>query len=191
MNKRPIVIVASTRSGSSAYASYIACEYNLKLWSEPNLTVEGLATFERWLAAENKNYVLKIIARQLVKNEVYQTILKTDCYKIKLTRANKIDRIVSLYIADYTNIWNSYDRYARGIEYIVDINMDLIKATIKDVINNDRIIDNLDIDFDETLTYEELISTTNLDNTGVVKIIPPTNYDEIKAVIEEEYAKYR
>lgn len=190
MNKRPIVIVASTRSGSSAYASYIGRMYNLKIWLEPNLTVEGLAAFERWLSAENKDYVLKIIAHQLINDKVCQAILKTDCYKIKLTRANKIDHVVSQYIAHSTCIWNSGDRYARGVAYTVDINMDLIKATIKDVINNTRVFDSLDINFDETLTYEDLINTVDLDTTGVVKIISPTNYDEIKQVIEEEYGKY-
>ena len=69
--------------------------------------------------------------------------------------------------------------------------MDLVKDTIKDVLNNDRVFDNLDIKFDETLTYEELIDTVNLDSTGMVKIIPPINYNEIKRVIEQEYAKYR
>jgi len=191
MNKRPIVIVASTRSGSTAYASYIGLMHKIKIWSEPSFNIEGLESFKRWLKAENTDYVLKVIAHQLVDNEIFQTILKTDCYKIKLTRANKIDHIASQYIAHSTWIWNSGDRYARGVEYTVDIDMNLVKDTIKDVLNNDRIFDNLDIKFDETLTYEELIDTVNLDSTGMVKIISPTNYDEIKQVIEQEYDKYR
>jgi len=191
MNKRPIVIVASTRSGSSAFAWHLGRIHGLKIWTEPNNSVEEFEAFKRWLKAENTDYLLKVIAHQLVNNEVYQTILKTDCYKIKLTRANKIDHIVSQYIAHSTWIWNSDNRYARGGEYTVDIDMDLVKDTIKDVLNNDRVFDNLDIKFDETLTYEELIDTVNLDSTGMVKIIPPINYNEIKRVIEQEYAKYR
>jgi len=190
MNKRPIVIVASTRSGSTTFASYIGEMYKIKIWSEPSFDTEGFEVFKRWLKAENTDYVLKIIAHQLVDNELFQTILSGDCYKIKLTRANKIDHIASQYIALSTCIWNSGDRYARGVEYTVDIDMNLVKDTIKDVLNNDRIFDNLDIKFDETLTYEELIDTVNLDSTGMVKIISPTNYDEIKRVIEEEYAKH-
>ena len=191
MNKRPIVIIASTRSGSTAFASYIGEMHKIKIWMEPSFNIEGFEAFKRWLKAENADYVLKIIAHQLVNNEVFQTILENNCYKIKLTRANKIDHIVSQYIAHSTWIWNSGDKYARGIEYTVDIDNDLIKDTIKQVIDNDRIFDNLDINFDETHTYEELINTVNLDSTGMVKIKPPINYDEIKAVIEEEYAKYR
>ena len=165
--------------------------HGIKIWTEPTNSIEEFDSFKRWLTAGSTNYVLKIIANRLVNNEVIQTILKTDCYKIKLTRANKIDHIVSQYIAYSTGVWNSGDRYARGVEYIVDIDMDLVNDTINDVINNDRVFDNLDIDFDETHTYEQLINTLNLDSTGMVKIIPPTNYDEIRTVIAEEYDKQR
>lgn len=189
MNKRPIVIVASTRSGSSAYASYIAYMYNLKPWLEPNLTVEGWVAFERWLAAGSADYVLKVISYQIPNNEIYHSILASDCYKIKLTRSNKVEQIASHYIGHCTDIWNDHDKYARGIEYTVPVDLTLINSIINVVVANDRIFDNLDIKFDETHTYEQLINTVNLDSTGFVKIISPTNYDEIKAVIEQEYAK--
>jgi hypothetical protein len=191
MNKRPVVIIASTRSGSSAFAWYFGRIHGLKIWTEPNNSVGEFEAFKRWLATEKTDYVLKIIAHQLVNNEVYKTILEDDCYKIKLTRSNKIEQIASHYIAHSTWIWNSPDQYARGVAYTVDIDAALVNSTIKDIINNDRIFDNLDIKFDETHTYEELINTVNLDSTGMVKIMPPTNYNEIRAVIKEEYEKYR
>ena len=191
MNNRPVIIIASTRSGSTAFAWHFGRMHKIKIWTEPTLSTEQFKSFERWLATGRTDYVLKIIANQLVDNEVYQTILQNDCYKIKLTRANKIDHIVSQYIADYTNIWNSDNKYARGEEYNVGIDMDRVKYTIKQVNDTDRVFDNLNIKFDETHTYEELINTVNLDSTGVVKIIPPTNYNEIQAVIAEEYDKQR
>jgi hypothetical protein len=190
MNKRPIVIVASARSGSSAFASYVGRMHKIKIWSEPSFNIEGLESFKKWLKAENTNYVLKIITYQLVDNELFQTILKTDCYKIKLTRSNKVEQIASHYIGHCTDIWNAPDKYARGTEYTVPVDLTLINSIINVVVTNDKLFDSFDIKFDETLTYEELISTINLDNTGVVKIIPPTNYNEIKRVIEEEYAKH-
>ena len=190
MNKRPIVIVASARSGSSAFASYVGRMHKIKIWSEPSFNIEGLESFKKWLKAENTNYVLKIITYQLVDNELFQTILKTDCYKMKLTRSNKVEQIASHYIGHCTDIWNATGKYARGTEYTVPVELTLINSIINVVVTNDKLFDSFDIKFDETLTYEELISTINLDNTGVVKIIPPTNYNEIKRVIEEEYAKH-
>ena len=191
MNKRPIVVIASTRSGSSAFASYLGKLHDIKVWMEPSYTEGGFNSFRRYLVSENNNYVLKVISWQILNNKIYQTILASNCYKIKLTRSNKIEQIASHYIGECTNIWNSTDQYARGIEYTVPVDLKLINSIINVVVANDRLFDSFDINFDETLTYEKLINTVNLSNTGMAKIIPPINYDEIRAVIEEEYAKYR
>ena len=191
MNKRPIVIVASTRSGSTAFASYIGEMYKIKIWSEPSFNAEGFESFKRYIAADNSNYVLKVISYQIPNNEIYHSILASDCYKIKLTRSNKVEQIASHYIGHCTDIWNDHDKYARGIEYTVPVDLTLINSIINVVVANDRIFDNLDIKFDEPHTYEQLINTVDLDSTGMVKIISPANYNEIKGVIEEEYAKHR
>lgn len=191
MNKRPIVIIASARSGSTAFALYIGNMHGIKIWSEPSYTLAGFESFKRYIAADNSNYVLKVISYQIPNNEIYHSILASDCYKIKLTRSNKVEQIASHYIAHCTDIWNDHDKYARSIEYTVPVDLTLINSIINVVIANDRIFDNLDINFDETHTYEELINTINLDSTGMVKIILPVNYNSLKKVIEKEYAKYR
>ena len=191
MNKRPIVIVASTRSGSSAFAWHLGKLHNVKTWTEPSYDPDWFDSFQRYIASGKNDYVLKVISYQIPINEIYQTILASDCYKIKLTRANKIEQIVSHYIGHSTWIWNSWDRYARGEQYTVPIDRALINSVIQTVITNDNLFDSLNIEFDEELTYEELINTVNLSNTGMVKIIPPTNYDLIKQAIEIEYDKYR
>ena len=191
MNKRPVIIVASTRSGSSAYCRHIGKSYNIKIWQEPTHNLEEFESFKRYIQAGNNDYVLKTITHQIKDNEIYQSILKNDCYKIKLTRENKIDQIVSHYIGGETNTWNSDNKYARGKEYNVKIDRNYINSAIQTVINNDRVFDDLKIEFDKEHTYEELIKTINLDSTGIVKMIPPTNYNLLKKVIEIEYAKYR
>jgi hypothetical protein len=139
----------------------------------------------------NSNYVLKVISNQIPNNELYRVILASDCYKIKLTRSNKIEQIASHYIGHCTGIWNSDDKYARGTEYTVPIDRSLINSIMHVIRTNDKLFDSLNIKFDEEHTYEELIQTINLDDTGMSKIIPPINYNEIKQVIEEEYAKQR
>ena len=191
ISKLPIVIIASSRSGSSALAQHISSLYNIKNWSEPTRDVEEFEKFKQYITRGNINYVLKIISYQISSTEIYQTILANDCYKIKLTRENKLDQIVSHYIGHCTQVWNSTDQYARGVQYTVPADIKLINDAIQTVIFNDKVFDGLGIEFDETLTYEELISHTNLDSTGLAKIIPPTNYNEIKLVIEKEYDKYR
>lgn len=191
MNKRPIVIVASARSGSSAYCRYINKFYNIKGCQEPSRTLEEFESFKKYIKSGNTDYVLKIISDQIENNQLYQSILDSDCYKIKLTRENKIEQIASHYIGYSTNIWNSENKYARGKEYTVDIDTDLINSIIKIVIANDKLFDILNINFDKELTYEELIKSAILNDIDMAKIIPPTNYFFLKQRIEREYAKYR
>jgi hypothetical protein len=191
MNKRPIVIVASTRSGSTAFAWHLGKLHNVKIWTEPSYNPDWFDSFQRYITSGKNNYVLKVISYQIPSNEIYQTILASNCYKIKLTRSNKIEQIMSHYIGNCTAIWNSCDQYARGEQYTVPIDQVLINSVIQTVVANDNLFDSLNIKFDEELTYEELIDTVNLSNTGIAKIIPPTNYDLIKQAIEIEYVKQR
>ena len=190
MNKRPIVIVASARSGSSAFAWHIGNLHNIEVWTEPTRNLEEFENFKKFVTTDN-DYVLKIITYQIKDTEIYQSILKNNCYKIKLTRENKIDQIASHYIGNITNIWNSNNKYARGKEYTVKIDQHHINSVIQTVINNDQMFDDLKIEFDEEHTYEELIKTISLDSTGQAKMAPPTNFDLLKKAIEIEYAKYR
>ena len=184
MNKRPILLIATARSGSTAYAHHLGKLHKIKVWIEPSRDPAEFESFKRYIAAGNKDYVVKIIAYQLENNEVYQSLLAGDCHKIKLTRENKLDQIISFYIASVSNIWNDHDKYARGTEYTTDIDTKLIDIAIYNVNASDKLLNNLDINFDETYTYEELIKTINLDKSGVAKLIPPTNYDLVKKEIE-------
>ena len=191
MNKKPIVIVASARSGSSAYCRHVSNFYNVKRWQEPTRDLEVFESFKKYIKTGNTDYVLKIVSNQIENNKVYRSILDGDCYKIKLTRENKIDQIASHYIGYSTNIWNSENKYARGLTYHVNIDIAVVNTIINTVIADDKLFDILNISFDEEHTYEELIKTTILDDTGMAKLLPPTNYDLLKTVIEEEYGKFR
>lgn len=190
MNKRPIVIVASARSGSTAYCYYLGKLHSMAVWAEPSYDEECFESFKQYISSGN-NYVLKIISYQIANNQVYNSIIESDCYKIKLTRSNKIEQVASHYIGQCTNIWNSHNEYARGKQYSVPIDIELINSIIQVIIDNDKVFDSLGINFDEEQTYEELIKTIDLNSTIIAKIIPPVNYDLLKTVIEEEYDKYR
>ena len=187
----PIVIIASPRTGSSAYCRYLADTYNLSRWQEPDLVDSKFLDFKNQLATGTDKYVLKIMAWQIEKNTIYQSILANNCYKIRLTRENKIEQLVSHYIGWTTKIWNSENKFARGEKYAVGIDRKEINDIIVDHIKYERSFDKLDIKFDEEHTYEELLKTVNLNATGMQKIIPPTNYIFLKRVIEQEYDKYR
>ena len=165
--------------------------YAIPDWQEPTLLATSFDEFRNYLTTCDNKYALKILIHQLPGNLVYQSILANDCYKIKLTRENKVEQIISYYIASFTNIWNSKDKFARGNRYFINIDIDRIKDAIQHIIHSDKLLDNLDIEFDEEHTYEQLLQTINLDDSRIQKLIPPTNYIFLKRVIEQEYDKYR
>lgn len=186
----PIVIVANTRTGSSAYSEYLSTSNNITNWQEPSLNPNTFEQFKNY-AKEHKDYVLKIITYQIPNNSLYQSILADKSYKIKLTRQNKVDQIVSHYIADYTAIWNSNNKFARGPKYSVKIDRELINKAMNTVIKNDSIFDTLNVKFDEELIYEDIVKIIDPNTFGTQKIIPPVNYDLLRTTVQEEYDKYR
>ena len=191
ISKRPILIVASPRSGSSPYCFHVGRTHGLTIWAEPTRDAVEFKEFQKFIHSTNKAYILKIITYQIADTPVYQRLLYTDCYKIKLTRQNKVDQIVSEYIGKMTGVYNSEDKFARGTEYTVPIDAGRIQDTILYIQKTDSIFDLLNVKFDEELTYEELVRTSDFSNTNIVKIIPPTNYLQLKEIIEHEYNKSR
>ena len=189
MNNKVILLLANFRTGSSDY-SYKLANDNVMPWlPEPHLESSQLELLDKLISTE-KPFVVKLMPEHIHLNNHYQSIITSDCYKIKLTRESKVDQIVSHYIGLITSVWNSKNRYARGETYIVDIDSDKIKEAIDTVIKNDKIFDDLNIKFDKEITYEELLNNGLL-GTRHVKIVPPTNINLIKTLIKKEYDKYR
>jgi LPS sulfotransferase NodH len=139
----------------------------------------------------DEKFVIKFMPEQIAEYDLYQKIVNSDCYKIKLIRENKLEQITSYYVASMTDIWNDHrNEFARGREYTVDISLDQIKTSINIITKNDFLLENLDIQFDEEVTYEQLVEQKLL-TSGTIKLHPPTNYKIIKQHIEYEYNKSR
>jgi hypothetical protein len=189
MNKKVILLLANFRTGSSDYSYKLATDNDIHWLPEPHLESSQLELLGKLITTE-KPFVVKLMPEHIDLNKHYQAIITSDCYKIKLTRESKIDQIVSHYIGLMTLVWNSGNEFARGKTYIVDIVRDKIKQSIDTIIKNDNMFDNLNIKFDDEITYEELLSKGLL-GTRHVRIIPPTNINLIKTVIKKEYDKQR
>jgi len=189
MNKKSILLLANFRTGSSDYSYKLANDNDMPWLPEPHLESSRLALLDKLVSTESP-FVIKFMPEHVDLNNHYQSIITSDCYKIKLTRESRVDQIVSHYIGLMTSVWNSKNRYARGETYIVDIVIDKIKEAIDTIVKNDKIFDNLNIKFDKEITYEQLLNNGLL-GTRHVKIVPPTNINLIKTIIEKEYDKYR
>jgi hypothetical protein len=184
-----ILLLANYRTGSSSY-SHVLANRKILEYPEPHLFPEKWASLQEAVDS-GKKFVIKFMPDQIEKFELYQKIVKSNCYKIKLIRENKLEQIASYYVASMTDIWNDHsNEFKRGKEYTVNISLDQIKTSINIITNNDFLLENLDIKFDNEVTYERLVEQGLL-TSGTVKLTTPTNYKIIKQRIEYEYNKSR
>jgi|APGre2960657404_1045060.scaffolds.fasta_scaffold22559_4 hypothetical protein len=183
--KNRILLLANYRTGSSDYTFKLSKDNEAKCFPEPHLYEEEYNLLEK-LFVNNEPFVVKFMPDQIDKHLLYQEILNSDCYKIKLTRENKIEQIASYYVAEMTTIWNSKNSLARGEKYTVKFLADSVRKSIDIINKNDKLINDLAIKFDEELTYEYLLNN-NLLGSHNAKIIEPVNIYNIKKYIERIY----
>lgn len=185
-----VLLLANYRTGSSSYSHVLTQNKSIPWFPEPHLDKSKYQDCKIQFQ-NNEKFVIKFMPDQIEDHELYQKILASDCYKIKLTRENKIEQIASYYIALMTGVWNDHlNEYARGNKYTVDISMEKIKTSIEIITKNDRLLETIDIKFDQELTYESLADAGTL-TSGTLKLPPPKNYTIIKQLIEHEHNKSR
>lgn len=185
VDKFPVVIVANYRTGSSALISHITEKYDLFRFDEPHNDEVHIKKLNEIISDGVIGYTVKFIADQIAVIDTYKQLLLMPGYKIKLTRNNKINQIASYYIAMMTNRWRAYSYNPNFVDYEVPISDEWISFCIEKITNVDSILESLDVDFDETLTYEELGYIENKAEFALT--VQPRNFDEIKAEIEKRY----
>jgi hypothetical protein len=183
ITKLPIIIIATPRTGSTAFADHLASKYpNLKLWKEPDNNPKELSDFLDY-AKNNNNYILKILTNNIIKyqNWFREKIFNETCYIIKLKRRSLVEQVASFYIAMIRNIWayheKNIDKCKIGLP--IEINESAIKKAIQLLKIDIEITDCLLCD--GTFFYEDM-SDLNSQNIMTPK---PTNYIDLINKIED------
>jgi hypothetical protein len=181
----PVIIVANYRTGSSALVRILGRKYNLEVFSEPHLDSEQLANLKKYIENGKSNYIVKFMPDYLETVPVYNHIYNSNCYKIKLTRNDKIAQITSLYIAKMTDIWNNAaDMTSLHPEkYIVNIDNNIVDLSIKQICTNEKLLDTAQVNFAQHLTYEEI----SFADARMKKLTAPVNYQKLYSYIEKYY----
>ena len=125
IDRWPLIIVHNYRTGSTVLGESIATKQGFPFFSElleewpNNATVEKMLPFYNDLKElflmdyykKGSNYVLKFPADKVGNFEEYNNLLLDDrSFKIRVYRRNKIDQIVSFYIAESLQIWHQGSR---------------------------------------------------------------------------------
>lgn len=186
-NKLPVVIVANYRTGSTVLARSMSKILNVENLVEPHYKPARWDIFTKCLSSNDNSFVLKFIAEQTNEFAEYRDILNRDCFKVRLYRENKIDQIVSYYVATVTDTWcQTIDSVIKP--YYLPLDEEKAIYAINRIMYNDKILDTLPVKFDITTTYEEL---GIIENTHIVQTTQPTNVASIKSFIERIYNESR
>jgi hypothetical protein len=178
----PILLLSNYRTGSSALVYSLGQKYNLKVFSEPHIYPNSLKELNSMLKHGNKNFIIKFMPDYIDKVQEYQDIYNSNCYKIKLTRKDKVAQVTSYYIAKITKKWNNMYGTAPSITpYFVEINnINTIDESIEKISNIDILLETSNIKFDEHIVYED----ADFSNAPIDKLIAPVNYQKIYSYIE-------
>ena len=190
IEKYPVVIFASPRTGSNSLVKHVAKTYNLKEFNEPNNNPD---TFEEFIeyAKNNNDYVVKIIASSIEK---YPEWLRTkffdgSCTTIKTSRIVVLDQITSLYIARSRNLWHynfeNQVEWRDKIDTPIPIADELIQESVWCIQYERSIINNLTTDI--TIMFEDFRSKLRY---GDLKTPIPLNYKELFNKIVEKAKWY-
>jgi hypothetical protein len=177
----PIAIICNYRTGSSALCRSLAAVNKLVPLGEPALSDERKLEFFKHY--NSNNYVVKFMPDQIANFRPYQTIIDSNCFKIKLTRSDKVSQITSYYIASMRGVWGTLSEKQNLAPYFLSIDSKKIDEAIDRILMVDGLLDNIDIQFDMVLTYEDL---GIISNTQAVKTHQPKNLDRIKSVVKEK-----
>ena len=180
----PIVIISTPRSGSTALTHYINQELNsIPMFSEPDTNPELFSSFLETTKISNQ-YIVKIHAGRFDRYPDYildQLFNSDEPYKICIKRRNKIDQVVSLYIALCRNQWEYHNE--SQVEDTVPIDYPKVKKSIEILNDLNNQLEQAKIKFDTILWYEDF----DFGELPVVKTPKPKNYEELYTIASKMY----
>lgn len=181
MQAKNIFIWCNYRTGSTALTGKLSKKYNLKNYCEafqplrPNDTKKFLTEIQ----TINQNYVVKVMPGQVENNfqKEIESIL-SNSHVILLDRKNKIDQISSMYVAQTTGVWLEMEGEIQK-NNLLDCKIDMveIQKVCDEIAHNQKLLHTKT--YDQKFYYEDI----NLSNSGFVKQLKPTNYNDIKKEI--------
>jgi hypothetical protein len=200
INKFPVMIAGNYRSGTTYLCQAISIKYNLKSFPEPTIPmlrfndIKPVEELKKFVSSKNEKFVLKILADQMDNILEYKQIWENS-YKIIVYRENKIDQILSYYIARVSNVWNTtlwLDRQNSPEEAYKNFSDKIIRSQADYVYNqiykvNELLLD-LKKDADIIVSYEDIdFEYTKGDETAFDKLPRLENLETIKKNLLDYY----
>jgi len=188
IEKFPIIIISSPRTGSTPLAYELKNKYNLELFNEPLPNKEHEQhNFLTFIKNNDNNFILKLHINDLhgYPNDILKIINDHQCTLIRIRRRDIVSQVVSLYIETERDIWGYYKDYVnpetinKFTNSEIPIKIDLIMC-IKKVIDINNELNKLTYVFDHDVWYEDLI----FKDQTFITTPKPNNYNLIKEAVK-------
>jgi hypothetical protein len=184
IDKWPCCVIASPRTGSSAFAYDLVLRNNLT-WKEclfePNLSNHSWEPIQTKLKNNDLRFVVKFMIDEAHQHANYRQLLEMPTYNIRLYRRNKVNQIASRVISQSIQKWY-FTSDEKSQHYDCQWNIDMLDECIKELIYKDIMLRDSHIRFDETVAYEDLYL---LDTSWLVKTQQPGNYQDVCDAVKE------
>ena len=156
ITKKPIVVIASPRTGSTALGYHLGKLYpGLVYYNEPSVTPDYMKKFLNHTMVEKKNdYILKLLGSAIntYPSEIIATMFSDQVFRIKMSRRNRIEQMASYYVGYYRQKWEYYTEAD-----LVNTNIEIDLKKIRYAMNRIKIEENIlsKISTDIELYYED------------------------------------
>lgn len=175
----PALILANYRTGSSPLCQGLALENSVTAFVEPSITTERTEEFLKSYTSTNR-YIVKFMPDQVEQFTPYQELLASDCYKIKLTRKDKVSQIASYYIASVRDKWWT-TKTEESKNYFVPIMKDKISQCIQHIQQVDLMLASFE-NYDTEMYYEDIGIIEDIDRVHSHR---PSNFGHLVNIIKE------
>ena len=177
IQKFPILIVATPRTGSTSLLHHISSKYNIyNIFNEPNIQTTHWISVLTSFMNRKIPFVVKLMSKHVPMVENIENY-----YIIKLSRKNHIEQCVSMYIARKLNIWERTSEEKN--EFYIEIDTELIIDSIREIKIAKKDFDNLPINADLSLFYEDL----EFSGSNIIKNPLPSNIFHIRQTVINFY----
>jgi hypothetical protein len=121
------------------------------------------------------------MAGQITEFNCYEQMAKSSYFKIKLNRRNKVEQILSLYVADKREKYAKLKTETKQV-YSIPIDLKHLVYVSSGILRNDFLLNNLPFTYNLDLIYEDLGFIKDTDHTFSDL---PDNAEEIKEEIKK------
>lgn len=182
----PIVLISSSRTGSTAYSAILEKRFGFPRILHPYYSDrrEELLNYHK----KTKEYILKIHAYELLSYQKDLLEIIKPGYLISILRRDIVSQIASHYLATMTNTWiHVKQNNLQNAQFLnkVEIQIGKLLFCRNQIIKENNAVKEFPLKFHEQVFYEDL----SFSDSEYKETPKPDNYEELKSIIEKILGK--